>query len=666
MDTASGDSRSSVPYELLPETLPRQANTQHDLPANTTDMTTDMQSPPTRVLLVESNQADAALLKSRLSDAPIQYEVLHVQRLAEAVHCLATEQVQVVLLDLALHDSSGLATYSALQAQAPKVPIVILSSADDEAQAFAAIQQGAQDYLIKEQTSSYMLGRAIGLAIERKRLSDAAARQTHEQEAERRGLAALIDNIEVSMVVFDAGGHLTLVNDCWVRRNRIPREAAIGCRYDEITGYLVSADVQKRVDNVLATGEPFIFHEWYYEDANHPHGIYVDGSILPIVDADGKVTGATAISIDVTEKVRTRQAVEDGKAVLETIIETTPVGLVYFDCDMRILDMNSTYAQWGFLDRSTAIGRVLYDIREAARERQDIHRRVLAGESIDEKNLEVTHPVRGDALYYDVYYRPVRAGNEASGQIIGMVSAVVDVTGRQEVEKQKDNFLTLASHELRTPITSIKGYTELLLRNTDVTGNPRHKHFLDVIYQQSNHLARLVNDLLDVSRIERDMLPMHLETFSLGNLASKVVYHMRIVASTREIKLDVPDAPVMISADRHLIEEVLEDILENALKYSPEDRPVEICISSTDSEAVATVRDYGVGVPQDQQTKVFERFYRATNAGSRPRNGLGLGLFIARSIVERHGGRIWVASQQGKGSTFYVALPLAEDTGDGF
>ena len=659
MNITDGNSRPPTPHELPTETLTHVDNSQHNVGDGSATQAT-------RVLLVESDPVEAALLHSRLTGASMPYSVLHSPDLAGALRCVTTEDVQVVLLDLSLHDSTGLVTYATLQAHAPGVPIVVLSRAEDEAQAFAAIQQGAQDYLVKEHASSYMLGRSIGLAMERKRLSDAARRQSQDLDAQLSTLAALIDNIDVSMIAFDAVGRVTLVNDCWIRRNQIPGEAMLGHRYDEIEDYPVSSVVQKRVDEVLATGEPFLFHEWYYKDANHPHGIYVDGSILPILDALGKVNGASAISIDVTEKVRTRQAVEAGKAILETIIEATPVGLAYFDCDMRILDMNSTYAEWGLLDRTRDIGRVLYDIRAEARGREDVHRRVLAGESIDEKNLEVGDPARGHALYYDVYYRPVRSSNEASGEIIGMVTAVVDVTGRVEAQKQKDNFLTLASHELRTPITSIKGYTELLQRSTDFSASPRHKHFLEVIHHQVNHLVRLVNDLVDVSRIERDMLPMHRETFSLGSLASKVAYNMRLVAPTREIKLHTDDTPLLVNADRDQVQGVLGNLLENALKYSPEDQPVEVSVTQGEGEVVAAVRDYGLGVPQDQQNRVFERFYRATNAGSRPRNGLGLGLFIARSVVERHGGRIWVESRQGSGSTFSFALPLAEDTAEGF
>jgi PAS domain S-box-containing protein len=661
MEFAKGNPRSSAPYELPAETSQITDYSRHEI------ISTDQaHAPRIKVLLVESDRGTADLLQSRLTQASEKYQVMHVTTLSEATHCLASEIVHVVLLDLALRDGSGLSAYSLLQAQAPDVPFVVLSGIDEEPQTFATMQQGAQDYVIKEHASSYMLERSIAIAIERKRLSDAGTRQSQVLEAERRALATLIDNIEVSMIVFDAGGHLTLVNDCWTRRNHIPREAALGCRFDELKDYPVSPDVQKNVDHVLATGEPFIFREWYYKDANHPQGIYLDGSILPIASAEGRITGASAISIDVTEKVRARQAVEASNAILEKIIEAIPIGLAYFDRDMRILNMNSTYAQWGYLDGSTAMGKVLYDLRAESRTREHIHRRVLAGESVDEKNLEVIPPAGGQALYYDVFYRPVRGGNGASSEVIGMVTAVIDVTGRLEVERHKDNFLTLASHELRTPITSIKGYTELLLRNSDVTSTPRNKHFLEVIHQQVNHLVRLVNDLVDVSRIERDALPMHRETFNLSSLVAKVAYNMRLVAPSREIKLEVPNTPVLVNGDRDQLQGVLQNLLENALKYAPEDTPVEVIISSDGTEAVAAVRDYGVGVPKDQHTKVFERFYRATNAGSRPRNGLGLGLFIARSIVERHGGRIWVESRQGQGSTFYFALPLADDAGDGF
>lgn len=660
MSTADQGLRTFPPQDIFSETVFLSATS-----PETNGSNDDTQVTPIHMLIVESNPIDAALLKERLAVAPArQYRTMHVADLAQAKRCVATEQIDVLLLDLSLADSRGLAAYTTLQALAPELPIVILCSPEEEALAFSAIQQGAQDYLIKGQTSSYMLERGISLAIERKRLSISAQQQAHALDTERRALATLIDNIEVSMIVFDAEGHLVLVNDCWVRRNHIPREAVIGKRFDEIAEYPVAAQVQARVDHVLATGEPFVYHEWYYQDSNHPDGIYVDGSILPIIGADGKVTGARGISIDVTEKVRARQAVEGSKALLETIIEATPVGLAYLDRDMRIVDMNSTYAQWGHLDPVTAIGRVLYDVREASRERIDIHRRVLQGESVDETNVAIVSATDGQKHYYDLFFRPVRAGNAAEGEITGMITAVVDVTSRTEVERQKDNFLTLASHELRTPITSIKGYTELLLRSTDLTANARHKHFLDVIHHQVDHLTRLVNDLIDVSRIERDVLPMHLETLSLGSLALKTINNMRLLAPTRTLEIDVPAQPVIVRADRQLMEEVLANLVENALKYSPEDQPVQVSVQHRSGEALMLVRDYGLGIPQDQQTRVFERFYRATNAGTRPRNGLGLGLFITRSIVERHGGRIRVESQQGRGSTFYVALPLREDSAE--
>lgn len=662
MSTADKGLRTSPPHDFLSETVTMSGVTPELAGSNG-----DTKVVPIRVLLVESDRANLSLLKERLAATPArQYRTLHAAKLARALECLATEAIDAVLLDLNLPDSRGLATYTKLQARAPELPVVVLCDPEEEALAFSAIQQGAQDYLIKGQTSSYMLERAINLAIERKRLTISAQQQAHALETERRTLATLIDNIDVSMIVLDAEGHLVLVNDCWVRRNHIPREAAIGRRFDELVDYPVAAQVQARVDRVLTTGEPFLYHEWYYQDGNHPQGIYVDGSILPIFGPDGKVIGARGISIDVTEKVRARQAVEAGRAVLETIIEATPVGLAYLDRDMRIVDMNSTYARWCYLDPLTAIGKVLYDVREASKERADIHRRVLEGESVDETNLPMTNLGDGQTRFYDLFFRPVRSGNISEGEVIGMIIAVVDVTSRTEVERQKENFLTLASHELRTPITSIKGYTELLLRSTDLTANLRHKHFLDIIYHQVDHIVRLVNDLIDVSRIERDVLPMHLETVSLGTLALKTINNMRLLVPARAIEIDVPERPVRVKADRRLIEEVLINLVENALKFSPDDEPVRVGVQLHEGEALATVQDDGLGIPQDQQAKVFERFYRATNAGSRPRNGLGLGLFITRSIVERHGGRIWVESQPGKGSTFYVALPLAEDGDEGF
>ncbi|MFL5732892.1 MAG: PAS domain-containing protein [Chloroflexia bacterium] len=652
-------------------------------------------------------------------------------------------------------------------------------------------------------------GRVIGASAiarditERKVLEEKLRRQTEAARVEHEMLAALVANVDVSLIVFDARGRLVLVNEAWVQSNGIPREAATGRRYDEILNYPVAPEMQANVDRVLATGEPLVFREWYYEDANHPNGVYIDGSIAPIRDEAGKVTGARAASVDVTEKVRARQAVEAQRALLETVIaeapvgivvydrdmrilhaneeyarisrfdrdgvigrvlydvapgvvvrkdfhkrllagetpemeyiqyqfpgddeptytearyrpirdengavtgilsilvdvtertrneerlraqqgvqealiEATPVGMIYLDRHMRVVDINAAYARMAHLDQATVRGQIFYDLAPDLEERRAMHARVLAGESIDVQNVPYMDAVEKRMRYYDIFYRPVKDG---SGEVTGVVSAVLDVTEHMELDRHKDEFLSIASHELRTPVTSIKGFAQLALRTAVEQKNDRLLRPLRNISEQSNHLTRLINDLLDVSRTESGTLPLHIEKFDMAELLREVVSSLDIVNPDVKCRLDLPGGPAMVNADRGLIQQVVNNLLENAVKYSRDERKIEVRLSVASGQwpvvsdtgggqtlnhersegsrplATVSVRDFGVGIPEDQQAQVFERFFRARNAGYQARNGMGLGLYIAQNIVTRHGGRMWLESARDVGSTFYFALP---------
>jgi PAS domain S-box-containing protein len=625
---------------------------------------------PVFVLLVEDNEDDAVLFRRMLLDMPnptTSYVVAWARTLAEALDHLAGQAsaVDVVMVDLALPDSWGLDAVTRILEAAPNLPVIVLSGHDEEAPAYEAVQRGAQDYLVKGQVSPLAAARSIGFAIERKKLQRRLEFDADLLRAEHERLAELVTHADVSMTLMDEHGRLVLVNDCWVERNHIPREAAIGRRFDEIEGYRIAPSVQSRIDTVLATGEDYRFHEWYYEDANHPDGIYADGSIVPVRDPDGRVAGVRTISVDVTDKVRARQAVEEQKglveaqrALLETILDTAPVGLACFDCEMRPVSANAEYERICGLQSEQAYSGDGSALLPAAWADRRHYRRVLAGEAVDLKEVGVAGLTGMGSRYFDVYLRPVEA---RAGEVSGVVIAAVDITDRLETERQKESFLTLASHELRTPLTSIRGYTDLALRSAQGQGDRRLSRMLEVIKTQTEHLSRIVTDLLDTSRIGGDVLPLRRTRFDLVNLVEEVTGNMSIANPGIALMAGVPPRPLRVHADRHLVEEVLVNLIENAIKYAHLDRRIEVTLKAGEREAVASVRDYGVGIPPGQLDRVFDRFYRASNAGSKPRNGLGLGLYIARSIVERHGGRMWVESAEEEGSTFYFSLPGVEE-----
>jgi signal transduction histidine kinase len=234
----------------------------------------------------------------------------------------------------------------------------------------------------------------------------------------------------------------------------------------------------------------------------------------------------------------------------------------------------------------------------------------------------------------------------------------------EEAGNVKDQFLSLASHELKTPISAIKGYAQLAQRRLEKVsssspGVAATQEVLAKINQQTDKLTSLINDLLDVSRIQAGKLELRLELCDLAVLCRQAAEEQALT-SGRKIDVAVPATPVLISADCERMSQVLSNLLSNAIKYSDVDRPVRLMLICQAREVLIAVDDEGVGIPKDELPLIFDRFFRASTARSGSQRGLGLGLAICKEIVERHGGHIWATSQEGKGSRFTVSLPLTQ------
>jgi PAS domain S-box-containing protein len=232
----------------------------------------------------------------------------------------------------------------------------------------------------------------------------------------------------------------------------------------------------------------------------------------------------------------------------------------------------------------------------------------------------------------------------------------------RELDRLKDEFIALVSHELRTPLTSIRGYTELLLDGEagDLTDDQRR--FLGVVERNSHRLLHLVGDLLFLAQVEAGKLVLDVGAVDLGAVASESVETARPQAEAKEITLTLATGPVpLVAGDRARIAQLLDNLVSNALKFTPEQGRVDVRVRALDNQAILEVRDSGMGIPADEQEFLFERFFRTTTATEQAIQGTGLGLAISKAIVEAHSGRITVASEQGAGTTFRVALPLRNE-----
>lgn len=238
-------------------------------------------------------------------------------------------------------------------------------------------------------------------------------------------------------------------------------------------------------------------------------------------------------------------------------------------------------------------------------------------------------------------------------------------TEAQEAVRVRDAFLAIASHELRNVLTLLLGQSQMLQKRTRRAGtlDERDQRALQVILEQSNRLNRMITDMLDLSRIERGQLQIETQPVDLAALTRRVVDAFEVVPGRHTINCTLPDSTLLVLGDTFRLEQVIQNLLDNAVKYSPNGGVVRISLERQAAGAVLTISDPGIGIPVDALTSLFHPFYRAANAEAWSISGSGVGLYVSHEIVTRHGGTIEVASLEGQGSTFTVVLPLASSEG---
>lgn len=238
----------------------------------------------------------------------------------------------------------------------------------------------------------------------------------------------------------------------------------------------------------------------------------------------------------------------------------------------------------------------------------------------------------------------------------GFSKVMRDITVQKEEAKLKDEFLSIASHELKTPITSIKAYTQLLKKRLAGSNDTKNAHFLTRIDSQTNKLTTLINDFLDISKIEAGKLVLTNKKFDLNALIDKIVVDHQYITEMHQIK-KVGKLKKIITGDEGRIGQVIINLLTNAIKYSPNRKEVIINVSEDKTGVTVSVQDFGMGIPKRKQKYIFDKYFQVTENGDEGKKGFGLGLYISTQIIQGHHGKLWVDSTKGKGSTFTFSLP---------
>ncbi|MBI2864318.1 MAG: GAF domain-containing protein [Chloroflexi bacterium] len=367
------------------------------------------------------------------------------------------------------------------------------------------------------------------------------------------------------------------------------------------------------------------------------------------------------------------------KDKLAAIFKHSTDGILILDEDKRVVDLNPGFVSLTGWLKEEAVGRSLEEVLGCV---DPLDRGSRLGvcdaeqaiaQSVSLPNVETTIVAR-DGRSIDVVAN-CNIVPQPCDQPALLVCFLRDITEQRRSERMKSDFVSTISHELRTPLAVIKGYTSTLLRPDASFPEDQKLRFLQNIDRASNRLIRLIDDLLSVSRMEGGRLDLSLQRIDLRDTVSKVIAEHQISASqSHDVDLTLPDAPLYAMADQFRIEEVLHNLVDNAAKYSPESSTIKVearrhrrnserfagKLPGTRWSLVVSVADCGIGITAEQARHVFEKFYRADNGLARRTRGLGVGLYLSKGLVEAHGGRIWMDSEPGRGSTFYFSLPAAE------
>lgn len=414
------------------------------------------------------------------------------------------------------------------------------------------------------------------------------------------------------------------------------------------------------MNTVFTTGKPFHGNEVkaILEQNHKLEEVYSNFVYQPLKNADGETTGIVLIANIITEQVITRKKVEQAEEMLRLSIEAANVGTWYMDVNTRDFIASSRMKElYGYYPHEeVSYDAVISQIPEEYRNnvRLAVEKAIASGEG-----YSIEHPVIG---YHDQTPRWVRALGKLYPSTVGHTAhfsgLTLDITEQKRDEMRKNDFIGMVSHELKTPLTSLNGYLQLLIARMKKTEDVFTLTSLEKAHLQVKKMSTMINGFLNISRLESGKIHLDMQVFDLDQLIAEIIEETRPTLQHHSLTLS-PCNPVSIYADREKIGSVVSNLLSNAIKYSPKGKKIEVNCEVHEGMVEVSVKDEGMGIKPQAIEKLFERFYRVETKHTQNISGFGIGLYLCAEILLHHSGKIWVESEIGVGSTFYFSLPLA-------
>ncbi|WP_443946358.1 PAS domain-containing protein [Pedobacter sp. AW1-32] len=379
----------------------------------------------------------------------------------------------------------------------------------------------------------------------------------------------------------------------------------------------------------------------------------------PLRDKNGQVSGIMIVASEVTPQVNSRQEIVKSEDRFKNLLLEMPIATAYYETEDIIIKLANA-EMLKFWGRGTEV--IGHPMEKAIPELVeqpfiDILKEVFrSGKAYhaDQQSAELLVDGKLKTSWFNFTYKPLR---NAQGEVYAILHAAMDVTNQVMLQKQKDNFLGIASHELKTPVTSIKAYAQVLERMIRNDGDAGKADMVKKMDLQINRLTTLIGDLLDVTKIQSGRMAFSPIHFEFDELIGEIIEVIQHTTSQHEIMASLQTGATLFY-DKERIGQVLINFLSNAIKYSIDANPIIVNAVVINDEVILSVQDFGVGIDTESQPFVFDQFYRVSGNLQHTYSGLGLGLFISAEIIKQEGGRIWLNSEEGKGSTFYFALKI--------
>ncbi len=382
---------------------------------------------------------------------------------------------------------------------------------------------------------------------------------------------------------------------------------------------------------------------------------YLESRGEATLDSEGKILRVLETIMDVSDRIQAEKSLQRSEEQLRLITDALPVLIAYIDESQRYIYNNRTYETWYGKPRSTLRGKTIKSVvgKDNYQKMLPYIETALAGKAVTFESQPIA--ANGSSYWMSATYIP---DLDADGQVKGFFSMIDDITERKAVDRMKSEFISIASHEMRTPLTSIHGVVKLLCAGRLGELSDRGKVMADMALRNSDRLTHLVSDILDLERMESGRDEINKTTCESANLIQQAIDTVYSMAKEQEITLKANSDSIEFQGDRDRLIQTLINLLSNAIKFSPADSTITVSSQLQGDNILFSVQDKGRGIPTDKLETIFERFQQVDASDSRKKGGTGLGLAICHHIIEQHEGKIWVESTYGKGSTFFFSLPI--------